>query len=135
MGERVRKGAAVMGMVWGIGKRLFGKDWERRMWLFDKLVWPVVGYGAEVWGWREREKMERLQERFMKWVLGVNRCTPGYMVREEMQRGMLKGRAGMRAWVYERKLEEGQGELARWCWEEVKGRLRRGKWVGGVGTG
>ena len=41
--------------------------------------------------------MERLQERFMKWVLGVDRCTPGYMVREEMQRGMMKGRAGMRA--------------------------------------
>ena len=25
--ERVRKGAAVMGQVWGVGKRIFGKDW------------------------------------------------------------------------------------------------------------
>lgn len=25
VGERVRKGVAVMGKVWGIGKRLFGK--------------------------------------------------------------------------------------------------------------
>ena len=46
-GERVKKGAAVMGEVWGIGKRMFGNDWERRLWLFDKLVWAVVGYGAE----------------------------------------------------------------------------------------
>ena len=39
-----------------------------------------------------------------------------------MQRDMMKGRAGMRAWTYEGKLEEGQeGELARECWEEVKG--------------
>ena len=29
------------------------------MWLFNKLVWPVVGYGAEVWGWREREREDR----------------------------------------------------------------------------
>ena len=26
-GERVKKRAAVMGKVWGIGKRLFEKDW------------------------------------------------------------------------------------------------------------
>jgi len=36
--ERVRKGAAVMGHVWGIRKRKFGKDWGRRLWLFDRLV-------------------------------------------------------------------------------------------------
>ena len=49
-----------------------------------------------------------------------------------MQRDMMKGRAGMRAWTYERKLEEGQGgELAREFWEEVKGRARRGKVLGG----
>ena len=126
--ERVRKGAAVMGKVWGLGKRLFGKDWGRRIWLFDRLVWAVVGYGVEVWGWRERGKVEALQERFLKWVLGVNRETPGYMVREELQRGLLRGRAGMRAWGFEKKMEEGEGgELARLCWEEMKGRFKRGK--------
>ena len=124
----MRKGAAVMGKVWGLGKRLFGKDWGRRIWLFDRLVWAVVGYGVEVWGWRERGKVEALQERFLKWVLGVNRETPGYMVREELQRGLLRGRAGMRAWGFEKKLEEGEGgELARLCWEEMKGRFKRGK--------
>lgn len=29
--ERVRKGAAIMGQVWGIGKRRFGRDWSRRL--------------------------------------------------------------------------------------------------------
>ncbi|XP_071582157.1 uncharacterized protein [Temnothorax nylanderi] len=45
--ERVRKAAVVMGQVWEIGKRRFGKDWGRRIWLFDKLVWtePVVIIG------------------------------------------------------------------------------------------
>ncbi|XP_076287327.1 uncharacterized protein LOC143212411 [Lasioglossum baleicum] len=61
--DRLRKGAAVMGQVWGIGKRKFGKDWGRRVWLFDKLVWSVVSYGVEIWGWKEREGIEKLQER------------------------------------------------------------------------
>lgn len=29
--ERIRKAAAVMGQVWGIGKRRFGKDWGKRL--------------------------------------------------------------------------------------------------------
>jgi len=37
-----------MGQVWGIGKKRFGSDWGRRMWLFNVLVWSVVGYGIEV---------------------------------------------------------------------------------------
>ena len=72
--------------------------------------------------------MEALQDRFLKCVLGVDRDTPGYMVREVLQRGLLRGRAGMRAWGFERKLEEGEGgELARLCWEEMKGRFERRK--------
>lgn len=44
--EKERK-AAVMGQVWGIEKR-FRKDWGRRLWLFDRLVWTVMGYGVEI---------------------------------------------------------------------------------------
>ena len=85
--------------------------------------------GGGTWGGGvglEREgKVEAPQDRFLKWVLRVQRSTPGYMIREEMRRGLLRGRTGMRAWGFERKLEEGHGgELARACWEELKGRLR-----------
>ena len=73
-------------------------------------------------GWKSRDRVEGLQDSFFRGVLGVQWCTPGYLVREELQREMLKGRAGMRAREYERKLEEGQGwEVARMCWEEIKG--------------
>lgn len=51
--ERVRKRAAIMGQVWGIGKRRFGNDWGKRMWLFRALMWSVVCYGAEIWGWKK----------------------------------------------------------------------------------
>lgn len=72
----------------------------------DRLVWTVMGYGVEMWGWKERESMERLEERHLRWVLGLDWSTPGYTVREEILRDKLRGRAERRAWVCERRLEE-----------------------------
>lgn len=90
--------------------------------------WTVLGYGAEIWGWKERERAERLEERYLRWVLGVDGRTPRYMVREELQREKLRGRAGGRAWRYEKRLEKGGGsKWARMCWEEIKKRGREGK--------
>lgn len=37
--DRVRRAAAVMEGIWGIGKRRFGKDWGKKLWLFDRLIW------------------------------------------------------------------------------------------------
>lgn len=72
--------------------------------------------------------MEQLEERYLKWVLGVYTRTPGYLVREELQREKLRIRAGRRAWNYERRLEEGKGsKLARKCKEEIKERFREEK--------
>ncbi|KMQ86815.1 hypothetical protein RF55_14106 [Lasius niger] len=72
------------------------------------------GYGVEIWCWKEREKVERLQERYLRWVMGVDWGTPGYMVMEELQRDKLRGRMGRRAWGMRRLVEE-KGELARKC--------------------
>ncbi|EFN89124.1 hypothetical protein EAI_08591 [Harpegnathos saltator] len=66
----------------------------------------------------------------LRWVLRVERWTPGYMVGEEMQRELMRSRAGIRAWRYEKRLGEGRGEIARMCWMEMRGRARRGKEVG-----
>lgn len=84
--------------------------------MFDRLVWTVIGYGVEIWGWKKREEVESVQDRFLRWVVGTGRYTPGYMVKEELQREKLKGKAGMKVWGYERKLGKGKGEeLARLC--------------------
>lgn len=93
--------------------------------MFDRLVWSVVSYEVEIWGWKLRKRVESLQNRYLRWLLGVKRSVPGYMIREELQREKLEGRAGMRAWGYKKKLEEGGGgELARRCWEEIKRRAK-----------
>lgn len=64
--ERRRKAIIAMREVWGIGKRIWGKDWQRRIWLFDTLVWTVMGYGTEIWGWKERKVIKRVHERYLK---------------------------------------------------------------------
>lgn len=98
------------------------------MWLCDALVRSVISYGVEIWGWKKREGAESLNKRYLKWVIEVKRRTLGYMLREEMQRDKLKGRAGMRAAGFERKLKEGKGSgLARKCWEEVNRRSIAGR--------
>lgn len=102
-----------------------GRNWSRRPWIFDRLVWTVLGYEVEIWGWKEREGIERMKERYLKWILGVDRRTPGYMIKEELQRDIIREKAGRRAWGFENKMEEGRGsELERRCEER---RLERNK--------
>lgn len=51
--------------------------------------------------------------------------TPNHMIREELKREKLRGRARSLAWGFEKKLERGEGsELARMCWEEIRKRVR-----------
>jgi len=104
--ERRKKAAIVMREAWGIGKRIWEKDWERRMWLYDTLIWMIMGYGAEG---MERREVEVIHEKFIRCTIGLDWRTPGYMVREETDRWMMRGRAGRRAWTYEEKLKEGRG--------------------------
>ena len=48
--------------------------------LFNQLVVPVLTYGCEVWGFCDFNQMEILQRKFIKTVLGLNKCTPNAMV-------------------------------------------------------
>lgn len=41
--------------------------------------------------------MEKLEERYLRWVLKMDRRTLDYLVREELQKEKLKKRAGRRA--------------------------------------
>lgn len=70
-----------------------------------------------------------MQERYGRWVLGLEGWTPGYMVREELKREKLVLRGAERAWRYEERLREGKGSIwARRCLVE-----REEKGMGGKG--
>jgi len=78
--------------------------------------------------------LERVEERYLRWLFGLDSKIPGYIIREEIKRNKLRERAGIRAWSFEKRLEKGLGsELARICWRELRERSRveqdqRGKW-------
>lgn len=40
---------------------------------------------------------KKLKEGYLRWVLGADKKTPGYVIREKLQRKKLRERAGRRA--------------------------------------
>ena len=44
--------------------------------LFKKIVKPILLYGAEVWGYGNLELVERVQLKFLKYVLNMKKSTP-----------------------------------------------------------
>ena len=52
--------------------------------LFNVLVKPIVLYEAEVWGSKNCDILERLQLRFFKYALSVNKFTSSMMVYGEL---------------------------------------------------
>ncbi|KAH0808543.1 hypothetical protein GEV33_014248 [Tenebrio molitor] len=64
----------------------------RRMMMFESMVESILMYGEGIWGWKEQEEVERAQEKYLRWVLGVDRERPGYIVKEECKRNRLRER-------------------------------------------
>jgi hypothetical protein len=81
--ETVRKPNKVVGCVWGIGERKWGGDFRRRMMMFESMAKSELMYAADIWRWKEQEEVEKVQEKYLKGVLGVDREAPGYIVREK----------------------------------------------------
>jgi hypothetical protein len=45
--------------------------------MFENMIESILMYGAEIWGWKEQEEVEKVQEKYLRGVLGVDRETPG----------------------------------------------------------
>lgn len=98
--RQVKKAGAMIRQVWRIGKRRFTGEWEKRICLCKKLMGMVMEFGVEIYGWREGREIEVMQERWIRWTLGVDWCTPGYLVREKIGKNIFRVRAGRRAVKY-----------------------------------
>ena len=48
--------------------------------LFNKLIKPIPLYGCEIWGIGNIDIIERVQLKFLKMILNLNKSTPSYMV-------------------------------------------------------
>ncbi|XP_053376628.1 uncharacterized protein LOC128547607 [Mercenaria mercenaria] len=52
--------------------------------LYDSLVWPVIAYGASIWGTKRFTCIDAIQNRTMRFFLGTGRYTPNAAVAGEM---------------------------------------------------
>ena len=52
--------------------------------LFNKLVKPILLYGCEIWGFGNVDVIERVQLKFIKYILKLKNSTPNYMVYGEL---------------------------------------------------
>ena len=44
--------------------------------LYDNLVWPVISYGAAIWGTKSYSCISAVQNRAMRFFLGTGKYTP-----------------------------------------------------------
>ena len=48
--------------------------------IFNKTVKPVLLYGCEIWGYGDLTIIERVQLKFLKYILNIKRSTPSCIV-------------------------------------------------------
>jgi len=117
--ELRRKGRMAAKKVWGLGERICRNDFKRRWNLFKYLVQSVMGYGAEIWGWEEKPELEKIMCDYVRWMFGIDFCTPRYIIARELGLVKLNASWGIRASRFEERIKIGRaGKLAKECWVE-----------------
>ena len=81
-----KKGTIATGPLWEILKKGKCANWNRRMKLFNSLVMSCLTYGAEIWGFNECHRIEKVQLKFLRRSFGVSPFTPSYALRLEAGR-------------------------------------------------
>ncbi|XP_043588299.1 uncharacterized protein LOC122570268 [Bombus pyrosoma] len=110
--RRMKMFEALMKKTWSVGERIFKQDYERRMKMFEALVESVALFGAEIWGWNMEKSLDRIKRGYVKWILGLDRTTPNYILTEECKIEEIKVKALKRAARYEERTLESKKELA-----------------------
>jgi hypothetical protein len=91
------------------------------------MIVSILMYGAEICGWKEQEEVDKVQKKYLKGVLGVDRETSRYKQGEQWKRNRLRMKAGQTAAKIEDKMG-GREEcrILTECWREKKKNTERG---------
>ena len=85
MAKAVAKSASrALGLIIAKCKANGGLPYDVFTQLYNSAVWPVVEYGASIWGTADRSCIEAVQMRACRYFLGVGRYTPNAAVNGEM---------------------------------------------------
>jgi len=72
----------------GLKERICRNDFKRRWNLFRYFVQNITEYGVEIWGWEEKPDLEKIMYDYVRWMFGIEFCTPRYLISREL--GLLK---------------------------------------------
>jgi len=120
MKDRLKKATIAMKRTWSIGERIFKEDFRRRMKMFEALVESVALYGAEIWGWLYESRLDVIKRKYVKWILGLDRRTPNYIIPEEAKIKEIKVRAIRRAVRYEEKSRQSEKKIVQACIKDLE---------------
>jgi len=54
-------------------------------------------YGVEIWGWKEIEELEKIMLGYVRWIFGLEFCTPRYIITRELKETLRVGRMGFKS--------------------------------------
>ena len=133
--ERLSKAKKIMGVVWSEGERVFKENMKMRLMMYDNLVASVMLYGVEIFGWKEYKPIESIQERYIRWLLGLNRSVPEYIARSELNREKMRIKMGVLANKFEEKIRESNSAIMREVYKELeKARDPCTEWMKPIGV-
>ena len=73
----------------------------------------------------ERNEIESIQERYLKNILGFERCSPGYLVKEETKTEKIMVHAGEGVIKYGEKIKRSENVILRQCRKDMD----KAKWT------
>lgn len=94
--------------------------------MYVALSESVGLFGAEVWGRKREESLDRITRKYLKWILGLDITTPNYILMEKSKVKEMKVKAVRRAIRFEEKAKDSRKELVKECLKERNSEGRRG---------
>jgi len=95
-------------------------EYKRRERMFDALLSSMALYGAEICGWKNERKLDKIKRKYVKWVLGLDRKTPNYILVEETKMIEIRMEALRRAINYEEKARKSEKKLVVECIKDLE---------------
>lgn len=76
---------------------------------------------------KKEERIDRIQRKYVKWILGLDRRTPNYILMEETKMKELSMEAMKRAIKYEEKARKSNRKIVVECIKEMERRKMNGE--------
>lgn len=118
---------------------------ERMRWIFERkfseavhvkqailkiCVKSILMYGAELWGVKEECEIEKMQRKWLKKMLGVEKSTPEYILLQELNEWKIWGQAAEKLVRFEDRINNREGTgLVNLVYEAMNNEKCEVEWV------